>query len=157
MNDLRSALQNAGFTEISSYIQSGNIILHAADNPEKVERKVRQVLKDSFGLEIKVFVQTRQQLISIVKNIPSRAPIEPSKLYITFLDTTPSNDTIETLKQLDFSPDWYVLKNTTLYFYLPGGAAKSKLSNSFFERKLNVLATGRNLNTINKLIELSQD
>ncbi|NQD70565.1 DUF1697 domain-containing protein [Sphingobacterium shayense] len=157
MADLKAVLINAGFTNVLTYIQSGNIILDAFASSEEVQHKIQHLLKESFELDIKVFVRNNEQLQSIVQNIPSRQPIEPNKLYITFIDKTPSKNAIDTLSKIDFAPEWFFLDNSTLYFYLPNGAAKTKLSNSFFERKLQVNATGRNLNTVKKLIELSQN
>ena len=157
MADLRTILKNAGFNNVSTYIQSGNIILDAVTTSEETKQKVQHLIKESFELDIKVFVRTNEQLRSIVKNIPVRPPIEPNKLYITLIDKAPSKNAIDALSKVDFAPEWFFLDNSTLYFYLPNGAARTKLSNSFFERKLQVNATGRNLNTIKKLIELSQN
>lgn len=157
MKDLREALLLAGFTNVSTYIQSGNIVLNAATTPIEIEKQVRQIIKKTFGLEIKVFVKSNKDLKSILKDIPPHPSIEPNRLFITVLDKAPAKEVVTTLSERDFSPEWYFLKNKILYFYLPNGVSKAKLSNAFFERVLQVNATGRNLNTINALIKLSEN
>ncbi|MGO3107550.1 MAG: DUF1697 domain-containing protein [Sphingobacterium sp.] len=157
MKDLREAILLAGYTNVCTYIQSGNIVLNAASTPIEVEKKIRQIIKETFGLEIKVFAKSNKDLKSILKDIPPRPPIEANRLFITVLDKTPSKELVTLLSEREFSPEWYFIKNKILYFYLPNGVSKAKLSNAFFERTLQVNATGRNLNTINALIQLSDN
>jgi len=60
------------------------------------------------------------------------------------------------LKEIDYSPEEYVIKGKVIYFYSPNGYGKAKMSNNFFEQKLKVAATTRNLNTTKKLLEMAK-
>ncbi|HUH20448.1 MAG TPA: DUF1697 domain-containing protein, partial [Gaiellaceae bacterium] len=59
MPALRDALEEAGFDDVKTYVQSGNVVLGSRAKPETVRRKVEQVIADRFGLEIPVVVRTR--------------------------------------------------------------------------------------------------
>lgn len=88
-----------------------------------------------------------------LKNNPFTDNIEPNKLFFTFLNEDPAAD----LEKIDFANDQFKVIDKVLYFYLPNGMSNSKLNNNFFEKKLNVISTGRNLNTIHKLIDLAKN
>ena len=70
MPELRAALEEAGFKDVQTYLQSGNVVLESRAKPETVARKVSAVIKDRFGLEIAVLVRTRDELTKIVNRNP---------------------------------------------------------------------------------------
>ncbi|MEG1377398.1 MAG: hypothetical protein RSC81_10000, partial [Myroides sp.] len=90
-------------------------------------------------------------------NNPFTENIEPNKLFFTFLNKEPAADLLADLEKIDFANDQFKVIDKVLYFYLLNGMSNSKLNNNFFEQKLKVTATGRNLNTINKLIDLAKN
>ena len=60
-------------------------------------------------------------------------------------------DNIEAMK---YMPDEFKILNKAIYLYCPNGVAKTKLTNSLFEKKLNQTATNRNWNTVNKIYQI---
>lgn len=56
----------------------------------------------------------------------------------------------------DFGDEQLVIGETSAYMYIPGNAARSKLSNVKLEKKLGIAATTRNINTMKKLVEMSR-
>ena len=87
MPALREALEEAGFTDVQTYLQSGNVVLESRAKPETVQRKVEKLIEERFGLEIAVVVRTRAQLAAVVKRNPhAKVATEPKRYQVTFLD-----------------------------------------------------------------------
>lgn len=151
---LKTVLIDNDFKNVTTYIQSGNIILSSDLEKDVVEKKIQQLIDDHFQLQISVFCLDLQEMEVALKNNPFTDNIEPNKLFFTFLNEEPAVDLLADLQKIDFATDQFKVIDKVLYFYLPKGMANSKLNNNFFEKKLKVTATGRNLNTIHKLINL---
>ncbi len=87
MPALREALEEAGFTDVQTYLQSGNVVLESRAKPETVQRKVEKLIEERFGLEIAVVVRTRAQLAAVVKRNPhAKVATEPKRYQVTFLE-----------------------------------------------------------------------
>ena len=157
MADLRTSLEKAGFAGAKTYIQSGNLILKSAESdPEVIEEHVKALILKDFGFDVPTFVTTAEYLEETVANNPY-PDVEAKKLFVAYLNEAPAPERIEALNAQDFSPEAYVIDGKRIYLHAALGAAKSKLSNNYFESKLKVKATMRNWNTTNKLIALSRD
>ena len=154
MADLKQQLELAGFGQVRTYIQSGNILLETDMTREKLGEEIRRIILEYFSLDIGVFVLTRDLLEKALAGNPFPPDAAPNRVFITFLNAPPAAESISKLRQIDLGENLYVLDGKVLYFYLPGGMATSKLSNNFFEQKLKVWSTGRNLNTVQKLLSL---
>lgn len=155
MAELKSHLENTSFHSVKTYIQSGNIILKSDLNKKEVEKNVSQLIKKGFDLDVQVFVLTEEELQTIIAHNPFPETYPPNKVYITILDHVPSKENMEKFSNIDLAEEQYVLTNDIFYFYVPEGMANAKLSNPFIENKLKVKVTGRNLNTILKLQNLT--
>lgn len=157
MATLKDVLIENGFKNVTTYIQSGNIILSSDLQKEGIATKVQQLIYDHFQLQIAVFCLNLQEMETALQNNPFTENIEPNKLFFTFLNEEPAADLLADLEKIDFATDQFKVIDKVLYFYLPNGMSNSKLNNNFFEKKLKVTATGRNLNTLHKLIDLAKN
>ena len=153
---LKTVLIDNILKNVTTYIQSGNIILSSDFEKDAVATKVQQLINDHFQLQIAVFCLDLQEMETALQNNPFTDNIEPNKLFFTFLKEEPAVDLLADLEKIDFATDQFKVIDKVLYFYLPNGMSNSKLNNNFFEKKLKVTATGRNLNTIHKLIDLAK-
>lgn len=154
---LKDVLIDNNFQKVTTYIQSGNIVLTSDLEKEAVATKIQQLIQDHFQLQIAVFCLDVQEMETALKNNPFIENIEPNKLFFTFLNEEPAAEVLANLSTVDFGKDQFKVIDKVLYFYLPEGMSNSKLNNNFFEKKLKVTATGRNLNTIHKLIDLAKN
>ncbi len=153
----RTNLEYAGFAGDKTYIQSGNLILKSVkSDPKVIEEQVKALILKDFGFDVPTFVTTAKYLEETVANNPY-PDVEVKKLFVAYLKDEPSTERVEALNAQDFSPEDYVIDCKRIYLHAALGAAKSKLSNNYFESKLKVKATMRNWNTTNKLIALARE
>lgn len=83
MAELRGALADAGFMNVATYINSGNVILQSDQTPENVKAQINALLQNDFGLgELnKVLVLSQEQLQQVVDNKPKDFGDSPDKYY----------------------------------------------------------------------------
>ena len=122
---------------------------------DEVKAKVHTILQEKFKIDTPLFILTPSALAKALENSPYRDETSPNKIFITFLSGIPDPQLQHALAAVDHGEEQYQLIEDILYFYLPEGMSTSKLSNTYFEKKLKVAATGRNLNTIKKMLELA--
>jgi uncharacterized protein (DUF1697 family) len=157
MPDLKSLFEESGFQNFETYIQSGNVIFTSKEKlPEKLEQKISLAIKRKFGFDVQIIVLTPEEIEYVLNNNPFiKKKKQSEKLYVTFLAKSPSNENINKLNAIDYSPEEYIIDGRYIYLFVPNGYGKAKLNNNFFESKLNVSATTRNWKTVNKMFELS--
>ncbi|MFK5958699.1 MAG: DUF1697 domain-containing protein [Lutibacter sp.] len=159
MIELRQLFNGLNFKNVSTYIQSGNVIFTSTkNNISKIENSIIEAVKIKFGYDVKVIVITKNELGIIFKSNPflETSTIEITKLSVTFLKKIPNLENIPQIEELVLNTkDDFKLIEKSIYLYLPTGAAKTKLTNNLFERKLKIDATTRNWKTVTKLVELS--
>ncbi len=160
MADLRIYLEELNFKNVQTYIQSGNIIFQdKSQNLKVLENIIEKKILEKTGFEVKTIVKTPSEIESVLANNPFLADQnkDPERLYVTFLAEFPLPVHIEKLKDLDYSPEEFVLDGNNIYLFSPHGYGRAKMNNNFFENKLKVSATTRNWKTVNKLDELAKE
>jgi uncharacterized protein (DUF1697 family) len=156
MPKLRSALEDDGFEDVATYVQSGNVVLSSGDSAAKVARAVEQLIKKEFGLEIPVVVRTRAQLAQVVKRNPlGRVANDPKRYQVSFLEKQPSAAVVRKLEGLAAPSERIAAHGRELYAWHPEGVARSKLWAALAGKGLGVTATARNWTTVTRLLELA--
>ena len=158
MADLKKSLEKAGFAQVRTYIQSGNIICRSKLTTESVSAKINQCIQQDFACDVDVFVFTLEQWQTLIKNnrFAKNKGVDLSKLHVMVLSQTPQASLLEKLAEADIGNDQFVLKDAVMYLYCPNGYGKSKLANSLLEKKLKLRGTTRNWKTVNALLDLAQ-
>lgn len=152
MSDLRAAFEDAGFEEVRTYLQSGNVVLSGKATPARC----RRLLADAFGLEVEVVVRTRSELAAVVRRDPLGAfATDPKRYQVTFLAEKPPAGLGERLATLATGRERFVAHGREFYAWHPAGVARSKLWNAIAGKGLGVVATSRNWSTVTKLLELA--
>jgi uncharacterized protein (DUF1697 family) len=156
MPRLRSALEEAGFENVATYVQSGNIVLSSSDSAPQVARACERIVKKEFGLEIPVVVRTRAQLAQVVKRNPlAKVAKNPKRYQVSFLEKKPSAALVRTLEEVAAPAERVVADGREIYAWHPEGVARSKLWAALAGKGLGVTATARNWTTVTKLLELA--
>jgi uncharacterized protein (DUF1697 family) len=158
MPRLREALEEAGFDDVSTYVQSGNVVLTSRKSAKRVRREVEQLLADRFGLDIQVIVRTRVELAKVVERNPLAKVAKNPKLYqVTFLESAPAADLMRKLEAAAAGKEQVVSEGRELYAWHPDGVGRSKLATLMSGKGLGVTATARNWTTVTTLLELSEE
>jgi uncharacterized protein (DUF1697 family) len=156
MPALREALQRAGFEEVQTYLQSGNVVLESDRPAKQVAADCRRAISNAFGFEIAVLVRTRAQLAAVVKRNPlAKVATDPKRYQVSFLERKLDAATLGELEELAAAPERLVAAGRELYAWHPRGVARSKLWARLADRRLGVAATARNWTTVTKLLELA--
>jgi uncharacterized protein (DUF1697 family) len=158
MAHLRELLQGLGYEDVRTHLQSGNAVFTAAETPpEQAAQEIEGVLARSLELGTRVLVRTSEELERVVSANPfPEAVVEPSRLLVTFLSAPPDPERLRELDPLDFEPDLFGFGEREIYVWCPEGVRTIKLSHAFFEKRLGVVATARNWNTVTRLLELAR-
>lgn len=156
MPALRDALEEAGFGDVKTYVQSGNVVLTSRAAPATVARKVERVITDRFGLDVDVVVRTRDEIAEVVRRNPlGKVAKDPKRYQVSFLDRKPNAKVVDNLAALAVGSEQLVADGRELYAWHPDGVARSKLWAALAGRGLGVTATARNWTTVTKLLELA--
>ena len=156
MPKLRDALTEAGFGDVRTYVQSGNVVLSSRASPQTVARKAKRQIAESFGLDVDVVVRTRDELAEVVRRNPlGDVATDPKRYQVSFLDRKPDPKVVEKLAALAAGDEQLVADGRELYAWHPAGVARSKLWAALAGRDLGVTATARNWTTVTKLLELA--
>jgi uncharacterized protein (DUF1697 family) len=156
MPRLRDALSDAGFDDVRTYLQSGNVALASDDLPEDVARETRRVIADEFGLDIAVVTRTARQLAHVVALNPLRTVANDSKRYqVSFLETKPPRALVRRVEDAAAPSERVVVRGREIYAWHPEGVARSRLWALLAGHGLGVTATARNWTTVTSLLKLA--
>ncbi|HPI96996.1 MAG TPA: DUF1697 domain-containing protein [Gammaproteobacteria bacterium] len=160
MEDLKKMFEDSGCTDVTTYIQSGNVIFNSEiDNNSELKQILEKAIKDTFGFDVPVIIRSHEDLQNILNNTPCGSinlEADGAKYLLTMLAEAPDTDKVETLMSYVKEPEQLVVKEENIYLYCPNGYGETKLSNVFIEKKLGVQATTRNWKTITKLHDMCE-
>jgi uncharacterized protein (DUF1697 family) len=152
MSELKSALLKEKFEDVTTIIQSGNIILNTSLSAEETHQEFQTLIKNKFNLTVPVLVLTPSKITKALDAFPFfDKSDDESKLHITFMNTKISeHEWSEKLSNISLK-EIYQLKDDILYIYPSEGYHKAKLNATFLANKFKVNATNRNVKTIRKI------
>jgi uncharacterized protein (DUF1697 family) len=158
MSRLRQALEGAGFDDVRTHLQSGNVLLSSKTKPEQTARKCEQLIRAEFGLKIDVVVRTPADLARVVKRNPlGKVAADPKRYQVSFLGGKLPATTKRKLEEAVKESEQLVVSGHEIYAWHPDGVARSKLWALLAGRGLGVTATARNWSTVTKLLELADE
>ncbi|HCQ12511.1 DUF1697 domain-containing protein [Flavobacterium sp.] len=160
MEALKTALEAIGFSNVVTYIQSGNVFVETEEESSfGVGFKIKQEIFKTFGHEVPVIVIGKNDLELCFKNNPflKQKDVDTKKLYVAFISKELSSSAINELKISQFKPDEAVIDGNRIFIKYDIGAGKTRLDQKYIEKKLNVTATIRNWNTVTKLLEMYEE
>ena len=156
MAELRELLTGAGYQDVSTYVQSGNIALSAAARPAQLQRELASLIEERFGFAVPVIVRSRRQLAAVVEHDPFHGIAnDPKRYQVSFLADTLSAGAVKRLEELAHESERVAVHGREVYAWHPEGVARSKLWNALAGQGLGVTATSRNWTTVNQLLEMA--
>jgi uncharacterized protein (DUF1697 family) len=156
MPALRDTLEEAGYEDVRTYVQSGNVVLSSKASAKQAARDVERLISDRFGLEIAVVTRTRNELAKVVERNPlRRVAKDPKRYQVSFLETKVAPKIVRELEAVAADKEEVVAVGREVYAWHPAGVARSKLWARLAGKDLGVTATARNWTTVTKLLELA--
>ena len=156
MAELRDAIEAEEFAEVTTYIQSGNIVLRSPLSKEETSVRISEIIHAYCGAELQVITTDASELKKHLRGNPFGDEYQQDRVFYTTTMEPFDPKRIAALCQEDFGEEELRMVEGRLYMYLPKDASRSKLSNNFLEKKLKFTATTRNRNTLARLIELAE-
>lgn len=159
MDELKTIFTIPGLKNISTYIQSGNVLFETTETDiDKLQKKIESKLLKALDYEVTVFLKTHADLLNTIKKNPFGGEPDGKNLYVSFLSEAPGKDKIKLLEPLKAEHEELTIVGSDAYLLFPAKTyGTTKLSNVNVEKKLQVRSTTRNWNTVNKLATLLAD
>ena len=158
MDALRELCGTLKLRDACTHLQSGNVVFHAPERSvATLAVKIEKEIERAFGFHSDVVLRTTDEMKAVIANIPFNATaIDPAKLLVYFLARDPGEEARVRISKIDTGPEELRVGARELYIHFPNGMARPKLSTAALDRALKVPATGRNWNTVNKLLEIAE-
>jgi len=144
MKSLKALFEDMGYENVRTYIQTGNVIF---DNETYDVQQMENSLRDTYGFDIPVVVRSKEKL----EEIQQHPIFLKDQVYVMFLAQEITDEQQDLLDSL-VDDDFVVLNKRNLIISLSKNYHQTKFTNTFFEKKLGMVSTARNQNTVNKIV-----
>lgn len=156
MAELRTLLSAAGYDDVRTYVQSGNVVLESAREPHALEIEAGRLIAERFGFEVPVVARSRDDLAAVVALDPlGDVAVEPKRYQVTFLAREPDAETVAKLTEMAAASERFAVHGRELYTWHPDGIARSKLAVGVTGKALGANATARNWATVTTLLAMA--
>jgi uncharacterized protein (DUF1697 family) len=156
MPALRALLAEAGYGDVRTYVQSGNVVLTSPVEPAQLEAELERLLTAEFGFEVDVFVRTRAELARIVAANPlAEVADDPRRYQVSFLRKALPARVARELEAADVAPERVAVRGREIYAWHPPGVGRSPLAKLLTDRSLGATTTARNWRTVEELLALA--
>jgi uncharacterized protein (DUF1697 family) len=159
MPDLKVLYETLGLARVETYVQSGNVIFESDRlDSAGLEKLIEAQILKTMGFDVPVLIRTLPELQRMLDAHPftPQQLADPSRIAAVFLRSDPGAELAAHLQLPGESPDWFRLEGREVYLYCPDGFGRTKLTNAFFEKKLQAAATSRNWKTVNTLLDIAK-
>ena len=154
MADLRALCEEAGCTEVRTYIQSGNVVLDTSLSDAKLASAVAGGIEARCGFRPSVMVRRPADLGRLVESEPF-GPDASADVHVGFLSDEPTAAARARVRDVDIAPERFEVRGAELLLHLPNGMGRSKFGQVPFAKLLDVDITVRNWRTVTKLHEMA--
>jgi uncharacterized protein (DUF1697 family) len=154
MAELRAIAADLGATDVQTYIASGNLVAEVPGKGADFDRALEQAIEKRYGFFRDVISRTPAQLTKALDAHPFEVT-EPKYSYVSFLAGKPTAAAIAKAETYPTGDDQWKVIGTELHIRYANGAGRPEMKADSISRALKVPGTGRNLNTVQKLIDLA--
>ena len=156
MDHLRSLFEMLNFSNVETFIASGNVIFETrAAKAASLEKKIAIHLEESLGYAVDTFVRTLNDVIEIEKRCPFEAQKKDDNIYVSFLhELLNAEKTAILMKTKNQLNDFAAIRNEIYWLRL--NRDESIFLKSSLEKILKISSTNRNITTIRNIVEKYQ-
>jgi uncharacterized protein (DUF1697 family) len=157
MADVRRVLSEAGFGEVRSLLQSGNLVFESSGADATIEAAIEKALLDALGLTTEVVVRAPAEwrTMIVVNPFAEEAKNDPGRLVAVVLKTSPAAHAEAAVNAIE-GPERARVIGREAFIYYPDGQADTKAAGSRLDKALGARGTARNWNTVMKLADLAR-
>jgi uncharacterized protein (DUF1697 family) len=159
MDALRALCTSLKLRDPQTYVQSGNVVFRTSERDlTRLAKKIENGIERDFGFRTDVILRSCTEMRSVIARNPfaKRSGIEPSKLLVLFLALNPSAEARGKALSIKADPEELRMDGREAYIYFPNGMGRSKLSTTSIERALKTPGTGRNWNSVTKMLKMAE-
>lgn len=153
MAALRELAAGLGYTGVSTYLNSGNLLFTAPEDEAGHVSRLRTALAGYFGFDVPVAVRTSAQLAAAVAASPFREG-DPARVCIAFLGEAPSADVVAALQAAAAPDERLAVLGRDVHLDFAAGLASSRLAANLPALVGQPVATVRNVRTCSTLVAL---
>jgi uncharacterized protein (DUF1697 family) len=158
MPALRALLTGAGFEDVRTYVQSGNVVVSSDAPAAQLGSECERLLAERFGFDVDVIVRTRDELAEVVRRNPlEQVATDPKRYQVSFLEAEPDSEAVAKIAEAKVEPERLVAIGRELYAWHPEGIGRSKLWAKLAGTALGVRGTARNWTTVTTLLEMADE
>jgi uncharacterized protein (DUF1697 family) len=153
MADLRACVEGAGFADVATHIQTGNVLLRTPmRSDERVATALEEAVEAGLGFRTAVMVRTATQLTAALDADPFPG-VDPAALHVAFLRAAPDAAAATGLVP-PAGPDELRVAGREVHLHYPDGMGRSKLTGAWMEKRLGVPLTVRNRRVVAAIRDL---
>ncbi len=157
MPDLRAALEAAGFRDVMTYVQSGNVVLSSRNAPERVVRDLNALIKARFGFDVAVVVRSREEIAAVMRHNPLKKDrVDPKRYLVTFMSAAPPYELVQRMRAAAAAHEELAVEGREIYSWHPAGVGRSPLWERLAARVPGIDATTRNWSTVTALLAMAE-
>ena len=159
MADLKALYESLKFRDVQTYIQSGNVVFRSeAGDLKAIAARIQRGIEKRFRVTPGVLLRTIDDMRRIAKDNPfaRRADVEPAKLLVYFLEAPLSRQAVAELKKLPLPAEELIPSESEIFIHFREGMGKSKLPWRTVDKICGAPGTGRNWNSVTKLLEMAE-
>lgn len=159
MEALKALCVSLKLKDPQTYVQSGNVTFNTGEKDlVKLARRIQDAIENTAGFRPDVMLRTLPEMQEVVARNPfaKRSGIEPGKLLVNFLAADPGKEARQKALAIKVGPEEMHLIGREAYIYFPNGQGRSKFPWAGIERTLGTSGTGRNWNSVTKMLEMAE-
>ena len=155
MATLRALATGCGFTDVQTYIQSGNVVFGSRLGATKVATALHHAILAECAIDSRVVIRTGPDLVTVVAQNPFLERGADEKLQHVVFMYPESAPTLSGVDPQFYAPEEVEVIGPNAYLHTPNGVGQSKLATETTMRKLGIVGTVRNWRTVSTLAEMA--
>jgi uncharacterized protein (DUF1697 family) len=159
MEALRALYESLGLRDAQTLVQSGNVVFRTEQKGlAALAKKIESAVEREFGFHSDVILRSVSEVHEVIKRNPlaKRSDLEPNKFLVWFLVSDPGEEIRKRVRAVNTEPEEVHIDGREVYIYFPNGMARPKMKWAAIENILAVRGTGRNWNTVKKLLKMAE-
>ena len=156
MAELRALCEGLGWTEVATYIQSGNVVFSADEKPDALEAALEDAIRKAFGYDAPVVVRTAAQWrrYAPANPFPDAARETPNYLLMLVSKRPPASGAVEAIQAKAAAGEIVKQAGDAVWIHFRNGSGTSKITPTLIDKAIGSPATSRNYRTVVKLQEM---